>query len=85
MTVPALWRKTFHSTNPIESLFSTVRDGERNITRYRGSPMAQRWLVAVCLHCEKGFRRVKGYREITAVFRTIEAEQAVTEREQAAA
>jgi len=85
LKVPALLRQPLHSTNPIESMFSTVRDCERNITRYPGSPMAQRWLAAVCLHCEKGFRRVKGYQEITAVVRTIEAEQAVTEREQAAA
>ncbi len=47
--------------------------------------MAERWLAAVCLHCEKGCRRVKGYQEITAVVRSIEAEQAVTDREQAAA
>ncbi len=85
LKVPALLRQPLHSTTPIDSLCSTVRDCERNITRYRGSPMAQRWLAAVCLHCEKGFRRVKGYQEITAVVRTIEAEQAVTEREQAAA
>ena len=85
LKVPALLRQPLHSTNPIESMFSTVRDCERNIKRYRDSPMAQRWLAAVCLHCEKGFRRVKGYQESTAVVRSIEGEQAVTDREQAAA
>lgn len=83
--VPALLRKTLHSTNPIESLFSTVRDCEGNIKRYRGSHMAQRWLAAVCLHCEHGFRRVQGFREIVAVIGTIEAEQATMQHEQAAA
>ena len=75
LKVPALLRKTLHSTNPIESMFSTVRDCEGNIKRYRGSRMSQRWLAAVCLHCEKGFKRVKGYRVIKEVVRRIEVEQ----------
>ena len=75
LKVPALLRKTLHSTNPIESMFSTVRDCEGNIKRYRGSRMSQRWLAAVCLHCEKGFRRVKGFALIRDVIATIEAEQ----------
>jgi len=83
--VPALLRKTLHTTNPIESMFSTVRECERNIKRYRGSTMAQRWLAAVCLHCEHGFRTVKGFREIPEVIRRIEAEQAAVPKEKAAA
>ena len=75
LKVPALLRRTLHSTNPIESMFSTVRDCEGNIKRYRGSRMSQRWLAAVCLHCEKGFKRVKGYRGIKEVVRRIEVEQ----------
>jgi transposase-like protein len=75
LKVPALLRKTLHTTNPIESMFSTVRDCEGNIKRYRGSRMSQRWLAAVCLHCEKGFRRVKGFASIHDVIATIEAEQ----------
>lgn len=85
LKVPALPRQTLHSTNPIESIFPTVRDCERNIVRYRGSQMAQRWLAAGCLHCEHGFRRVKGFQEIAVVVRTIEAEQASTQHEQSAA
>jgi transposase-like protein len=75
LKVPALLRKTLHSTNPIESMFSTVRDCEGNIKRYRGSRMSQRWLAAVCLHCEKGFKRIKGFASIPDVIATIEAEQ----------
>jgi len=75
LKVPALLRKTLHTTNPIESMFSTVRDCEGNIKRYRGSRMSQRWLAAVCLHCEKRFRRVKGFASIHDVIATIEAEQ----------
>ena len=76
LKVPALLRKTLHSTNPIESMFATVRDCEGNIKRYRGSRMSQRWLAAICLYCEKGFKRIKGYASIAAVIARIEAEQA---------
>ncbi len=73
LKVPVLLRKTLHSTNPIESMFSTVRDTEGNIKRYRDSKMMQRWLAAVLLYSEKGFRRIKGYASIPGVIRNIEA------------
>lgn len=72
LKVPGLLRKTLTCTNPIESMFSTVRDCEGNIKRYRNSAMSQRWLATVLLHCEKGFRRVKGYLGIAEVITTIE-------------
>jgi len=61
LKVSGLLRKTLTCTNPIESMFSTVRECEGNIKRYRNSAMSQRWLATVLLHCEKGFRRVKGF------------------------
>lgn len=75
LKIPGLLRKTLTCTNPIESMFSTVRDCEGNIKRYRDSAMSQRWLGTVLLHCEKGFRRVKGYLGIAEVMATIEETQ----------
>ena len=72
LKVAGLLRKTLTSTNPIESMFSTVRDYEGNIKRYRNSAMSQRWLGTVLLQCEKGFQRVKGYLGISEVMATIE-------------
>ena len=62
------------STNPIENMFSTVRDCEINIKRYRGSAMSQHWLGTVLLHCEKGFRRIKGCADIPRFLKAIEAQ-----------
>jgi len=73
--VPLALRKTLSSTNPIENIFSTVRDGEGNIKRYRGSAMSQRWLASVIFYCEQGFRRIKGYDQITGLIARIEREQ----------
>ena len=75
LKVPALLRKSLHSTNPIESMFSMVRSCERNIKRYRNSKMRQRWLATVLLHCEQRFRRVKGHASIDEVVAAIDAIQ----------
>jgi transposase-like protein len=75
LEVPGLLRRTLHSTNPIESMFATVRDCESNIKRYRSSKMSQRWLGAVLIHAEESFRTVKGYQEIPKVIRKIKQAQ----------
>lgn len=75
LKVPALLRKTLTSTNPIENMFSRVRDCEGNIKRYRGSAMSQRWLASILLHCEQGFRRIKGYTALAGLIASIEKEQ----------
>lgn len=72
LKVPALLRKTLHSTNPIESLFSQVRDCERNIKWYRNSGMSQRWLASVLLFAESKFRRIQGAHQIKQVIANIE-------------
>lgn len=76
LKVPELLRKSLHSTNPIESMFSIVRDAEINIKRLRSTAMAQRWLAASLLHAEKSFRRVKGYQGIPELVKTIKKLQA---------
>ena len=84
LKVPALLRKSLHSTNPIESMFSIVRSCERNIKRYRNSKMRQRWLATVLLHCEQRFRRVKGHASIDEVVAAIDAIQREDEVPEAA-
>lgn len=79
LKVPKLLRKTLCSTNPIESMFSMVRDAEGNIKRYRDSRMKQRWLASVLLYCEKRFKRVNGYTSIPDVIRNIEALEEIGE------
>jgi transposase-like protein len=71
LKVPGVLRKTLHSTNPIESMFSIVRDGEANIKNYQGSRMMQRWLASVLLYAETRFRKIKGFKSIWKVRRTI--------------
>lgn len=72
LKVPARLRKTLMSTNPIESMFSMVRQCEKNIKRHRNSKMLQRWLGSVLLHCESRFRRIAGADDIPLVLKVIE-------------
>ena len=70
--IPELLR---HSTNPIESMFSTVLNCEKNIKRYRASKMSQRWLAATLRHAEVGFKLVKGYQSIPEVMKSIQCQK----------
>jgi len=69
-------RCTIHKDRNIQrhlaKKYRKVRDCEKNIKRYRNSTMSQRWLASALLHCEKNFRRVKGFREINIVAAAIE-------------
>jgi hypothetical protein len=35
--------------------------------------MMQRWLASVLLHCEKGFKRIKGYASLPDVISNMDA------------
>jgi len=76
LEVPTALRVSLHSTNMIESVFSTVRHCEKNLKRYRNSRMAQRWLAAVALYAEENFRAIKGFQFIPEVAGRIKAWQA---------
>jgi hypothetical protein len=54
----------------------SVETLERN--NHRGSRMLQRWLAAILLHCEHGFKRIRGFASMPEVIRAIEEEQART-------
>jgi putative transposase len=57
-------RKTFFSTNPIESALSVVEDKTRRVKRWRKGDMKLRWIASGLLAAEAQFRRVKGFRDL---------------------
>lgn len=69
--IPAALHRTLRSTNPIESCFSRTRKLCRNVTRWRSEAMATRWAGAMLLEAERGFRRVKGYRELAILVQAL--------------
>lgn len=53
-------RHSLATTNAIESLMSRIRHVKRNVKRWRGGAMMERWVAAGILEATKGFRRLKG-------------------------
>jgi len=63
-TGPAL-RKTLLSTNPIESAFDKVRMKSARVKRWRTkNDQIERWSAAGLVEAEKGFRAIRGSKEI---------------------
>jgi putative transposase len=60
--LPAILRRSFASTNMLESAFSRSRHVMRNVTRWRDGRQKARWAATALLHAERSFRRIKGYR-----------------------
>lgn len=66
--------RTLCSTNPIENLQGTLKRIARNVKRWRGGTMALRWAVAGLIEAERRFHRVRGYRDLTPLMASLEAQ-----------
>ena len=64
LNVPPELRRTFGSTNPIESAFSVVRVACRNVKRWRPGDQLERWVGSGLLVAERQFRRIGGFRAL---------------------
>jgi hypothetical protein len=60
------------STNPIESLNGSVQRYTRNVKRWRGGSMIQRWVASALLDAQGRFHRVRGYRDMPKLVRALE-------------
>jgi len=65
--VGELLRRSLTNTNPIESCLSTVERVARNVKRWHAGDQALRWTATGLLEAERKFRKVKGFRELTAL------------------
>ena len=65
-------QKTMRSTNPIESLNGSVQRYTRNVKRWRGGAMIQRWVGAALLDAQSRFQRVRGYRDMPKLILALE-------------
>lgn len=61
--------KTFFSTtNPIESLNSLIEEDMRRVKHWKNSEHFQRWLATYCLASENKMRKVRGFRDLPALW-----------------
>lgn len=66
-------RQSLATTNAIESLISRTRHVKRNVKRWRGGHMVLRWTAAAILEAVKGFRRLKGHRDMLKLIAALRA------------
>ncbi|MCY4660197.1 MAG: transposase, partial [Acidobacteria bacterium] len=66
-------QRTLRSTNIIENLNGSVERYTRNVKRWRGGHMIQRWVASALVEAEKHFRRVGGYRDLPHLVNALDA------------
>ncbi len=66
-------RRSLSTTNAAESLISRTRHVKRNVKRWQGGQMVLRWAAAGVLEAVKGFRRVKGHKEMPKLVAALRA------------
>jgi hypothetical protein len=62
--LPTQLRRSLACTNSIENTMGTVRCVCRNVKRWRNADMALRWTAARMMEATKGFRRLKGHKQL---------------------
>jgi transposase-like protein len=66
-------RRTLATTNPIENLNAGVAQYCRNVKRWRGGLMIQRWVTSALVDSEQQFRRVRGFRDLPRLIAALDA------------
>ena len=66
-------QRTLRTTNIIENLHGSVERYTRNVKRWRGGQMIQRWVASALVEAEKHFRRVRGYRDLQRLLGALDA------------
>lgn len=76
LRLPPELRHSLACTNAIENMQGTIRRVTRNVKRWRDTSMALRWAAAAnMLEAKAGFRRLKAYRLLPTLRRTLAERQ----------
>ena len=66
-------QRTLRTTNIIENLNGSVERYARNVKRWRGGQMIQRWVASALVEAEPRFRRARGYRDLRHLVGALDA------------
>ncbi|MDP2883628.1 MAG: transposase, partial [Ignavibacteria bacterium] len=72
LQLPGVLRKSFSTSNLIESAFSQGSTVMRNVRRWSNNNQIQRWVATSLMQAEKKFRRVKGFRSMSVLVTALE-------------
>jgi putative transposase len=71
LELPGTLRRTFATTNAIENLNGSLRRVARNVKRWKDEAMIRRWVALGVAEAQKGFRRVKGFKNMPSLVAAI--------------
>ncbi|MGC9962959.1 MAG: IS256 family transposase [Acidimicrobiales bacterium] len=66
--------KNLTNTNCIESMISVAERTTRRVTRWKDGSMKKRWIALGMLEAERSFRRIKGYKDMSAFIEALRRE-----------
>lgn len=69
--------RTLKTTNPIENMNGAVAHHTRNVRRWRNGQMLLRWVGAALHEAQRGFRRVRGHRDLRKLCAALERQRGV--------
>lgn len=78
-------RRSFRTTNCIESVNSMAKELTRNVKRWRSSKQRQRWMAAALLDIEPRLNRVSGHKHLPMLRIALQTELKLTKNTQAKA
>lgn len=71
LELPDSIRRSLATTNAVENLMGSIRRVSRNVKRWKNPDMIRRWTALGVVTAQKGFRRIKGYRVMSALHRAL--------------
>jgi len=79
LQLPDILRKSFSTSNGIESAFSQGSTVMRNVKRWSNNNQIQRWVATSLLQAENKFRKIKGFRSMGVLVAALE--QYITQKD----
>ena len=71
LELPDSLRRSLSTTNAVENLMGSIRRVSRNVKRWKNPEMIRRWTALGIVTAQSRFRRIKGYREMSALRRAL--------------
>lgn len=67
LTLPAALARSLSTTNPIENMNGRIRATSKRVKRWDGGTMILRWVLLGVLEAARGFRRLKGHKDMNVL------------------
>ena len=64
--------RSLSTTNAIENLMSSIRRTTRRVSRWKNGSMTRRWVAMAVFEARRGFRRLKGHREMPLLIEVLD-------------